>query len=397
MNKSTAVLFLTLVCNAYGDLPMGSLSWRSFDVVDCPGSDHVLLSTRDASLAGFHSVVFNSRGNSWSWSLLSMDRYGKVTGKTILLSDTGELAHWFTPCFTEGGNLVAVFGSRLGPGPAFFTTLNCADTQERTEVELGGPFKSYDEVLLTSLEELDSGGFLVSGAGYGETSGMAFFTGEITEDGTAVWLRELPRYSSLQLEDTSMEVLRDGSFMISFEEDAFPSGISIARLDPDGQEAWEAFIDLQCEFTAVVNDFLQLNNGSILGAGTYDQLGTLQLRGVLALFDPSLEEIWERSVHYGDFTEITSLQYTQDNEILCTGWYGLSAQGAFTAEGMNILLAFLDPRDGSLSAFEVFEQGNQIPCAVFEGGFGEYFVIGGHTPVNETESDVFFGRVLLER
>ena len=397
MRRSAALLCLFFALEARGDIPDHTASWRSFEVASGIGSDFVVKSAREADYSGFHSVVFNSNGESWNWSLLSMNRYGKVTGRALLLSDQGELEHWFTPCFIDGMTLCAVYGSRLGPGPATLLTLNCRDPEDRSEVELAGPLAFYDEISLTSLEHLEDGGFLTSGAGYSEAGGTAFFTGEIAEDGTVVWLRELPEYEYLQLEDTTLEILRDGSFMLSFEEDAFASGVAVARLDARGSESWKTFVELDCEFTAVVNDFLELENGDILCAGTFDQLGTMTLRGILVLFDPALEEIWKRIDWYNDYTEFTSLELTEENKILCAGWTGTSAQNIFQAEDMNVLFAFVDAPGNSIYAIEIEEEGNQRPCAVFEGGFGEYFVLGECSPEGGGDSDVFFGRVLLDR
>ncbi len=397
MKIFSALLCLFFAMEVHGDIPDQTTTWGSFVVNSCRGGDFVLESAREPDYSGFHSVVFNIEGLSWEWSLLSMDRYGKVTGRALLLSDRGELEHWFTPCFADGSTLYAVYGSRLGPGSATLLTVNCRDPENRFEVELAGPFQAYDEISLTSLEHLEGGGFLTSGAGYSEAEGVVFFTGEIAEDGTVLWVKELPEYEYLQLEDTTLEILSDGSYVLSFEEDAFVSGVAVARFDSHGNEAWKTFVELDCEFTAVVNDFLELASGDILCAGVYDQLGTMTLRGVLVLFDPALGEVWKRIDWYNDYTEFTSVQLTEEDAILCAGWTGEGTQNVFQAEDMNVLLSFVDPRGNSIYSFEIEEEGDQRPCTVFEGGFGEYFVLGQHSPEGGGDWDVFFGRVLLNR
>lgn len=388
------ILCLAAVLCSAGEGPDRTESWRSFELTGIQGDDYMVDCTRQADLSAFHCVVFNSDRGTWSWRLVSLNRYGRATGETLLLSDEGELGHWLTPCFTDHGTLAVFYGSRLGQGPATLLTLSCSNPGEFVQSELSGPFAAYQEIAVTSAVQTEEG-ILIAGAGYADSSGSAFFTAVVDESGSVVWHRELPGFLHLQLEDTSMEVLRSGSFMLSFEEDAFASGISAALMDDDGREARRSFIELDSEFTAVINDFLELDDGDILCAGTFDQLGTMRLRGVLVLFDPALQEIWKKTFWYWDQTELNSIQLTEEGEILCGGWTGTSRPNSFDVEMMDVLLAFVEPESGSVYGVSIEEAGNERPCAVFEGGFGEYFVLGEHTPENGGDSDIFFGRVVL--
>lgn len=379
------------------DIPERTASWNSFRIISSPGDDHIIDCTRESDYSTFHSIVINSSENNWNWSLLSLDRYGNQINRTVLLTDTGSLEHWFTSCFVNGNTLVAVYGSRLGPGRATLVVVDCSSPEEFSEVQLSGPLEVYQEIAVTSISHVENNSFLIAGAGYSESSGNNFFTAEVRSDGTIERVTELPQFMNLQLEDTSIQLLSDRSFLLSFQEDAFTSGIDVARFDSEGEEMWKAFIGLESEFTAVINDFLELENGDILCAGVFDQMGQMALRGQLVLFDPSLSEIWRRTDWYSDQTEFQSIQLTENGDILCAGWTAVNDQMPFTVTGMNVLIAFVDPEGGGLEGISIEEDGNQRPGCVFEGGIGEYFVIGDHTPETGDESNIFFGRISLNR
>jgi hypothetical protein len=386
------VLVLLMGAAAMSGVPEGEVRWRSFEEVPWPGDDHPVECTVTYDLQGFRVVVFNWSENSWSWSLVDLDLYGNETGRRLLEGDEGVLEHWVECCF-RNDELAALKGSRLGPGPVTLMILPPGEEAGLVEIPVTG-LEGYPEVAVTSMEALADGSFIIAGTGMDASGDRSCFTGRLDDRGVVTGLRTLPARAELQLEDTSMEVLEDGTFLLSFEEDAFMGGIAVARLDAHGTEMWSAYLETGSEFTSVINGFLQLENGDIICAGAFDEPGTLKLRGLLARFDPALSVAWQSARHYRDQTCFTGLLQDGEGRIICHGWTAEGSRDRFAAENIDVLLAEADPHGEWIFGVTVPMEGDQIPAAVFERGIGEYYVIGEHRPDGGGNADLFLGRVV---
>ena len=393
--KSGSLIFVFLaVVISFADIPDIVLEWQSIKVIEWPGDDIVLGCVEAGDHWGYYAVVFNTTAGQWSWSLIALNKYGTETGRTVLFSSSGNLSNWVTPLFIDGQTLVAAWGARLESGPATLRIFDLSTTgQNFADVPLR--FSGYSDVLITSIESLENKHLLLAGTGLDSLGRTMLFTAEADLTGTVLWQTELFGHSDFVVESTELEMLYDGSFMLSYEEDGFPSGIQIFRLDSHGNEMWEAFIDVECEFTAKVGDFLELNGGDILVAGTFDQFGQMAFRGVLACYDPALSEIWSGEVLYDDHTFLATADYTEGGDILCAGWTASEGFSPFEVDAVNVLLLFVDPENGELLSYTIEEEGSQTPAFIYSSGIGEYCVIGEQIPEDGNESDVFFGRVLI--
>lgn len=391
--KKVLTLLIMISASAVSDTPDDEVQWRSFKEVPWPGDDHPLECIITGDLQGFRVVVFNWSEMSWSWSLVDLDLYGNETGRRLLESDEGVLEHWLECSFFNNG-FAALIGSRLGPGPVTLMTLPPGDEAVLTETAVTG-LEEYPEVAVTSMETLEDGSFLIAGTGIDDSGGRDCFTGRLDESGVITGLRTLPARAELQLEDTSMEVLEDGTFLLSFEEDAFMGGVAVARLDADGTEMWNTYLETGSEFTSVINGFLELDNGDMICAGAFDQLGTLKLRGLLARFDPALSVAWQSAHLYRDQTCFTGLFQDGDGRIISHGWTADGSRERFAAEDIDVLLAETDPQGEWIFGVSIPMEGDQIPAAVFERGIGEYYVIGENRPDGGGDADLFLGRVVI--
>ncbi len=391
--KKWLFLCLIIVSSVLSGVPDGEVQWRSFREIPWPGDDHPVECTITGDLQGFRVVVFNWSEKGWSWSLVDMDLYGNETGRRLLESDDGVLEHWLECCF-RSDDLAVIKGSRLEPGPVTLMILPKGDEVLLNETEVTG-LEGYTEVAVTSMVALEDGSFLIAGTGIDEAGGRSCFTGTLDERGVITGLRTLPAYAELQLEDTSMGVLEDSTFLLSFEEDAFMGGVAVARLESDGTEMWSSRLETGSEFTTVINGFLELENGDIICAGAFDQLGTMKLRGLLARFDPALSVSWQRDFHYRDQTCFTGLFKDGEGRIVCHGWTADGSRDRFAAEDIDVLLAQADPGGDWMFGVTIPLEGDQIPAAVFERGIGEYYVIGEHRPDGGGDADLFLGRVVI--
>lgn len=366
------------------------LTWTRSRVTARPGSDHIAACARSGDLSSYSVVVLNEVEDRWTWSLLTLDRYGAETGSTLILSDNGSMEHWVTPCFLPGSRLALALGSRLLPGAGELLIMDTGSQEVPATVEITGFPEEYGGIVITSMESLDGEGMMITGAATG--GGGFLFTGGLGLDGGVSWCAEVPGFRGRDIEDTTLEVLYDGSFMLGVDLEGFQSCIDILRLDSRGNELWRACPDLEAEFVIKVEDFLELPSGKVLCAVTSDIRGSFRLQGHLFLFDPALNELWNAPHRYRHNTSLTSLEPTEDGGVLIAGWTGSRGERPFEMEGVNAFLAPMDP-SGDMRVYIISGEGSQIPVGVFPGGFDEYFVLGEHTPEGEEGSDIFWGQV----
>lgn len=369
-----------------------ALTWTRSRVTVQPGSEHIAACTRSGDLSSYSVVVLNEGEDRWTWSLLSLDRYGAETGSTLVLSDSGVMEHWVTPCFLPGYRLALALGSRLLPGEAELLIMETGSQEVPDPVQITGFPEEYGGIVITSMEYLGDEELMIAGAATG--GGGFLFTGGLGLDGGVSWFAEVPGFRGRDIENTKLELLYDGSFMLGVELEGFQSCIDILRLDSRGNELWRACPDLEAEFVIQVEDFLELPSGNILCAVTSDIRGSFRLQGHLFLFDPALNELWNVPHRYNQNTSLTSLEPTEDGGVIIAGWTGPRGERPFEMEGVNAFLAPMDP-SGDMSVYIVSGEGSQIPVGVFPGGFNEYFVLGEHTPRGEECSDIFWGQVYL--
>lgn len=393
MKSFLAALTIFLASVSQGDVPDEVLEWRTIDVMGYPGNDIILDCIRTADRTAFHAVVLNGDYSSrWRWYLVSFNRYGTETSRKLIAEDHDTLTDWLKPAFTNQGMLLLARGSRYGSGPASLTFIDPALPDTVAIVDLSRCFPRYLQIDVTSVVPLEEdGAFLVAGEGWFQEDSPVLFVAGVKQDGTVIWHNELYGHNDFILEATTVHSLDDGTIMLSFEEDGFPTGIPLYRLDSSGNEMWQTFIELNCEFTARCNDLLEMRNGDVLVAGCCDDIFSGGFRGILESFDPSLSSMWERADWYGDHTSFTSAQYTEEGEILVAGWTAEEGFLLYETEEMDVLLAFVTEDGSGIESYSVQESGDQVPKHVFTGGIGEYFVVG------ETDGDVFLGKVLIER
>ncbi len=385
---------LVLICTtASADIPDHILEWQSLKVIEQPGDDAVVECTALRDGSGYSAVVLNVSGLGWRWSLLSLNRYGTETGRMILFTCRDVLEKWVTPVFTDDNTLAVFHGSRLEKSPATMRIYHIP-SEEFTDYPLD--FTSYDSVVINSAIQLVSGSLLVSGTGKDSDDETMLFTAGVDIEGNILWQSELPiGYNGFTVECVKLEELYDGSFMLTYEEDGFPGGLPVYRLGAEGQEMWEDFIDVQSEFIATPTGFLELPGGYILMAGSFDELGQMAFRGILQVYDPSLFELGSQEVLYDDHTFLTSLDYTEDGEVLCAGWTASSGYSPFEIEDVCPLMIFIDPDTGDILSYSIEDESDQTPAFIFNVGIGEYLIIGEEIQENQNDSDLFFGRVIV--
>ncbi len=387
------VVLLLSISIVFADMPDCVLQWQSLKVIEQPGDDAVVECTALGDNSGYSAVVFNATSLDWTWSLLSLNRYGTETGRMILFTCRDVLEKWVTPVFTDDNTLAVFHGSRLEKSPATMRVYQIAD-EEYTDYPLD--FAGYSSAVINSAVQLESGSLLLSGTGNDSDDRTMLFTAETDILGNIAWQSELPvGYFGFTVESTELEVLYDGSFLLSYEEDGFPGGMPLYRLGSEGQEMWEDFIDLNCEFTAASAGFLELSGGNILMAGSFDELGQMSYRGILQCYDPSLFELWSEEILYDDHTFLTSVDYTEGGDILCAGWTAADGFSPFETVDICPLLVFIYPDSGELVSYSVEDEADQTAEFIFSGGIGEYFIIGENIPENGYQSDVFFGRIVV--
>ena len=392
MRSSIVVAVFLSISVGFADIPDHILEWQSLKVIEQPGDDAVVECAALSDGSGYRAVVFNTYGLEWTWSLLSLNRYGMETGRMILFTCTDVLDKWVTPVFTDN-NILAVFhGSRLEKSPATMRIYNIPD-EEYTDFPLD--ISGYSSVVIYSAVQIESGSLILCGTGTDPEERTMLFTAETDMNGNVAWQSGLPTVYLDTVESAELEVLYDGSFLLSYEEDGFPGGIPFYRLGPEGQEMWEDFIDLNCEFTATPAGFLELSGGNILLAGSFDELGQMAYRGILQCYDPSLFELWSEEILYDDHTFLSSVNYTEGGDILCAGWSAGDGIFPFKTADVCPLLIFIDPDSGEYVSYSILDEADQTADFVFSGGIGEYFIIGEHIPENRNQSDVFFGRIVV--
>ncbi len=267
-----------------------TLTWTRSRVTTRPGRDHIAACSRSEDLSSYSLVVLNEGEGLWTWSLLSLDRYGAETGSTPILFDIEVMEHWVTPCFLPGSRLALALGSRLLPGDAELLVMDTASPEDSSRDPVTGFPEEYGGITITSMEYLDDGELIIAGAATGD--GGFLFTGALGLHGDLSWCAEVPGFRGRDIQGTTLEVLYDGSFILGVELEGFQSSVDIIRLDSRGNELWRACPDLEAEFVIQVEDFLELPQGTILCAVTSDIRGSFHLQGHLFLFDPALNELW---------------------------------------------------------------------------------------------------------
>ena len=380
------------------DIPDGVLKWRSMDVFEFPGNDIVMDCARTADRSGFHAVVFNGDcPQRWSWYLVTFNRYGRETARTLLLENLGSLSSWAVPGFTDTGKLVLAYGSLSESGPVSLIVIDPSTPDTVNLIDVSQCFPLYSHVEITSVVSLEGGTILLAGVGLNGDNLTMLFTAELSTDGTLLWQNELFGYEFFTVENTTVTVLRDGTIMLSYEEDGFPGGIPVYRLDSTGHEMWQSFIHMDCEFTARCCDFLEMTDGDILCAGYYDDLYSGNFRGLLISMDPALSTVWTRTDWYLEHSSFEAAQFTEEMEVLVSGWAAERGQLLYERTDMDVLLAFVRDDGSGITGYTIEDPGNQQPEFVFSGGIGEYFIVGESTSQGRDESDVFIGRVIIER
>ena len=105
---------------------------------------------------------------------------------------------------------------------------------------------------------------------------------KLGHDGTIQWETPLVENYEEQFIRTTLGILSDGGCILSYSLDCFPSSsIPICRLGSDGQILWQQSLQVDCEFVAGISDFLELDGGNIICAGTVDEMGQMAYRGLI--------------------------------------------------------------------------------------------------------------------
>lgn len=376
------------------DVPDYSIHWDFLEIHEPDGATEVLDCFMYDGGGGFAVAYLSRLEDRLEVWVLDQSGEGAPLNRRRVPFDIDPQRGWAVSRFADDSTLVLVRGSHDDAFPVIrFEDLN--RTEGSAEKSLAGLCPGAGNLTVGDMAVTGGGEILLTGSG--ETSGEGFrlFACALDMEGEPLWRTTLVEGADGGMERAVIAALEDGGCVLSFEPDHSSPGIPVFRLDPEGGVAWEILIRFDTGFGEGINSMLELEDGSIVCAGSFRHSFEMAERGFMVCLDPSGNELWRRVDWYLDHTSLTAVQEVGPASLLLSGWTGFAGECPSDAGETDVLLAQLDTGRDRLTGCLVSGEGSQRPHSVFSTGDGGFTVIGEHAGEDGEGSDIFIGRAVI--
>lgn len=324
--------------------------------------------------------------------LLDLSSRGAVLSRAEITPDDMSSTPWAAARFMSENVILILYGSDSG-SEARISVLNLGRPENSWDLPLSGLYPEAQDINITSAEPSDSGVLIAGCANMGEEGGF-LFAACVDQEGSVIWKTNLEPYEC-GLAGTTLVPLDEGC-ILSVVPDSLGSGISTYRLSSEGESTWSSVLELDWEFHASINDFIEMANGNIICTGSCDPMTSDGYRGITVCLDPSGQELWRRIDWYLDHASFTECIDSDRSVVALAGWTGLQKDYMLDVYNSDVLIALLNIEQDRIIGFRVRREGDQRPAIVHPSGEGGMIVVGENTTEDSTESQLFLGRVFLE-
>lgn len=392
------LLLLSSICHAVADIPDNVLDSGIYEITKHAGDDFlidVIFSEADSVTSCFGYTV---SGESKKYWVLDLDYSGVVLYRQQISVRLTDSECWIRGVFLEPG-LLLISQEELQPGSSpRLSLIDLLDPENSSTFPVPFELDSDELLIIRALQSSSEERVTVAGTRWLPGIGASLFVSRFDYDGSILWETSVAENPETQFTHVVIENLSDGGCMLSYEYDWDPPPfIPLCRLGSDGSILWHKSLSVDDSSITGFSDFQELDDGSILCAGTQDQWGRyLTSKGFSACIDSQGEELWRRTDWYGDNTLFRSSASTTQDGTLISGWISMRHGDGFQPQlDFNILLATMADDGSYITGTELVSEGDQKMHSVFVTESGQIIITGTDTQPGEEEANIFFRRLSI--